>query len=62
MGALSLPGLGRGFRIYRSFRINVAMPKDVFERLRKIRACQQLRAEGCREATALQAIGFSRAT
>ncbi len=48
-------------RSYRSFRIDDTTPKDAFERLRKIQTYRKLRAEGCCEATALQAVGFSRA-
>ena len=45
---------------YRSFRIDDTTPKEAFERLGKIATYQELRAEGCSEATALRAIGWSR--
>ncbi len=45
---------------YRSFRIDDTTPAEAFERLRKIETYQELRAEGCSEATALRAIGWSR--
>lgn len=47
---------------YRNLRIDDTTPKDAFERLRKIETYRELRAEGCGEATALRAIGWSRAT
>ena len=46
---------------YRSFRIDDTTPAEAFERLRKIETYQALRAEGCGEAAALRAIGWSRA-
>ena len=47
-------------KAYRSFRIDDTTPADAFERLGKIETYQALRAEGCSEATALHAIGWSR--
>ena len=46
---------------YRSFRIDDTTPAEAFERLRKIETYRELRAEGCGEAAALRAIGWSRA-
>ena len=46
---------------YRSFRIDDTTPAEAFERLRKIETYRALRAEGCGEAAALRAIGWSRA-
>ena len=46
---------------YRSFRIDDTTPAEAFERLRKIETYRELRAEGCSEAAALRAIGWSRA-
>ena len=47
-------------RSYRSFRVDDSLPADAAERLHKIETFQALRAEGCREKTALAAIGWSR--
>ena len=46
----------------RRLRIDDTTPPDAFERLRKIETFRELRAEGCSEAAALRAIGWSRAT
>ena len=46
-------------RSYRSFRVDDRLPADAAERLRKIETFQALRAEGCSEASALKAIGWS---
>ncbi len=47
---------------YRSFKVNDTLPAEARERLRRLELFQALRAEGCSEATALEAIGWSRAT
>ena len=47
---------------YRSFKANDTLPADAVKRLRVLELFQKLRNEGCSEATALHAIGWSRAT
>lgn len=47
---------------YRKLAIDDTTPKDAFERLGKIETYRELRAEGCGEAAALRAIGWSRAS
>ena len=46
---------------YRSFRVDDSTPQAALERLHKLESYRALRSEGCCEATALRAIGFSRA-
>lgn len=41
-------------------RFDDTTPADAFERLSKIETYRELRAEGCSEAAALRAIGWSR--
>ncbi|WP_446831958.1 helix-turn-helix domain-containing protein [Candidatus Foliamicus sp.] len=43
-------------------RMDDTTPGDAFERLRKIETYRELRAEGCGEAAALRAVGWSRST
>lgn len=45
---------------YRTLSIDDTTPADAFERLSKIDTYRELRAEGCSEAAALRAIGWSR--
>ncbi len=47
---------------YRAIQVDEVTPPDAFDRLRKIKMYLRLRSEGCSEATALDAIGWSRAT
>lgn len=47
---------------YRSFKVNDTLPADAADRLRRLELFQALRGEGCSEATALAAVGWSRAT
>ena len=47
---------------YRSFKVDDTTPAEAIERLRRIETYRQLRAEGCAEATALRAVGWSRST
>ena len=47
---------------YRSFKVNDTLPAEAVDRLRRLDLFQTLRGEGCSEATALQAVGWSRAT
>lgn len=49
-------------RSYRSFKVDDTTPADAFERLERIRTYWALRAEGCAEATALRAAGWSRSS
>ncbi len=43
-------------------RLDDTTPADAFERLRRIGTYLELRAEGCSEAAALRAVGWSRST
>ena len=45
---------------YRSFKVDDTTPADALGRLRRIETYRALRAEGCTEATALRATGWSR--
>ena len=47
---------------YRSFKVNDTLPSEAADRLRRLELFQTLRGEGCSEATALKAVGWSRAT
>ncbi len=47
---------------YRSFKVNDMLPAEAADRLRRLDLFQTLRGEGCSEATALKAVGWSRAT
>lgn len=47
---------------YRSFKVDDSTPGEAVERLHRVETYQALRAEGCTQATALQAIGWSRST
>lgn len=47
---------------YRSFKVNDTLRPEARERLRRLELFQNLREEGCSEATALKAIDWSRAT
>ncbi len=47
---------------YRSFAVDEATPPEALERLRRLETCDELRAEGCSEAAALRAVGWSRPT
>ncbi len=47
---------------YRAIQVDEVTPPDAFDQLRKIKMYLRLRSEGCSEATALDAIGWSRAT
>ena len=49
-------------RSYRSWKVAEGLSKEATERLGKLESYQKLRAEGCRPATALSVIGWSRAT
>ena len=47
---------------YRSFQVDETTPAEALERLRRLEMYDRLRGEGCSEATALEAVGWSRAT
>jgi hypothetical protein len=47
---------------YRSFKVDETTPPDALERLRRLETFDELRREGCSEAAALRAVGWSRAT
>ena len=47
---------------YRSFAVDEATPPEALERLRRLETYGELRAEGCSEAAALRAVGWSRPT
>ncbi len=47
---------------YRSFRVNDTSDPAAADRLRRIELYEKLRGEGCAEAIALEAVGWSRAT
>lgn len=47
---------------YRSFKVDDTTPAEAVERLRRIETYRDLRAEGCSEAAALRAVGWSRST
>ena len=49
-------------RSYRSIKVDETTPQEAAERLRKLELYARLRAEGCSEPTALDAVGWSRAT
>ena len=49
-------------RSYRSIKVDETTPQEAVERLRKLELYDRLRAEGCSERTALDAVGWSRAT
>ncbi len=43
-------------------RLDDTTPADAFDRLRRIETCLEPRAEGCGEAAAPRAVGWSRST
>ena len=47
---------------YRSWRVNDTASSEAIERLKKLELYDRLRREGCRAGTALEALGWSRAT
>ena len=46
----------------RAIQVDESTPPDALDRLRRIEMYDRLRSEGCSEATALEAVGWSRAT
>ena len=48
--------------VCRGIRADVHRPKEALERHRRIRLHERLRAEGCSEALALEAVGTPRST
>ncbi len=46
---------------HRAIQVDESTPPDALDRLRRIETYDRLRSEGCSEATALEAVGWSRA-
>ena len=51
-----------GTHSFRSWTVAEGLSKEATERLGKLESFEKLRAEGCRSATALDVLGWSRAT
>lgn len=59
---LSSPRRPLRIKSYRSFKVDETTPPEALERLRRLETFDVLRWEGCSEAVAPRAVGWSRAT